>query len=696
MNLQPRYRPGDCIGEHYRVHEIKMGGMGEVYLCLDLKEMYPYALKTFQQRYLTNSKIHDLFKTEVATWVSLEKHPNIVRCFMMDILDNQPFMILEWIAGEEGKGADLRGWLQHGPLDLQTALEIIIDVVCGLIYAQQKQPGLVHRDLKPENILVTQGGLAKITDFGLAQIVEQAGLAAEGAVYGRHSMISKGGIAGTPAYMAPEQWRGEPLDERTDIYALGCILYEMLTGQFPFWARHKSDGLPTLPTSLPKILDDLLQSCLAKVQTERPTGLTELLSCLTNLYRQQFDQPPPSRPTLGKFTAIDYNDRGITYSNLKLYKLALADFNQAIQLNPSYVGGYANRGIAFKSLGMIEAALRDFEKAITIAPEDPRIYVNRGNAYLQQQEYELAFSDFELAIQLDPNYVKAYYNRGSALVDLAQYDSALKDFNHAIDIDPNVGELYANRGYVYQQMQQSDLALEDFQKAVKINPYLIEVYSNRGSIYSNQARYDLALEDFNSAVELDPNDAQVFSNRGLLYHKLRKYDAALQDYNRAVELAPNNAGVYFNRGVTFNQIHQFEAALGDFEKTIEIAPNYTPAYLNAGSILANLGKFSEALSFFEEAALRGDLQATKYAIQIRQILGKSTETVANPIDAALQSFHNAQSIEEMQQAVERFPFMAQPNFIAVVVQSVMAERINREQISQFERHLKWLEQIADW
>ncbi len=180
-----------------------MGGMGEVYLCLDLETMYPYALKTFQQRYQSQA-LRRAFETEVATWVALEKHPNIVRCFMMDILDNRPFMELEWIAGEEGKGTDLRGWLQGGPLELKLALEITIDICQGLIHAQEKQPGLVHRDLKPENILVAQGSLAKITDFGLAQIVKQAVLEITEAPSGARrwqSLTHKNGIVGTPPYI---------------------------------------------------------------------------------------------------------------------------------------------------------------------------------------------------------------------------------------------------------------------------------------------------------------------------------------------------------------------------------------------------------------------------------------------------------------------------------------------------------------
>ena len=90
---KPRYQPGDRIGGRYQVHKALLGGMGEVYLCLDLEEMVPYALKTFQPRY-QSSLLRRAFEQEVATWVALEKHPNIVRCFLMDILDNQPFMVL--------------------------------------------------------------------------------------------------------------------------------------------------------------------------------------------------------------------------------------------------------------------------------------------------------------------------------------------------------------------------------------------------------------------------------------------------------------------------------------------------------------------------------------------------------------------------------------------------------------------------
>ena len=189
-----RYRKGDKIGGRYLVYQALAGGMGEVYLCLDLKEYVPFALKTFQERFLENVHLRRAFDSEVATWVGLGRHPNIVNCSHLDRIENRPFMFLEWILGDELHGTDLRGWLRNGPLDPQVAQGFAIDIARGLIHADRMQPGIVHRDLKPENVLVGPGRVAKITDFGLAKVVQSAGfeiLATERKPGARQSLISR-------------------------------------------------------------------------------------------------------------------------------------------------------------------------------------------------------------------------------------------------------------------------------------------------------------------------------------------------------------------------------------------------------------------------------------------------------------------------------------------------------------------------
>ncbi len=189
MPNEPRYREGDKIAGRYLVHEARVGGVGELYLCLDLRENLPFALKTLKARYLTTPKVREYFEYEAATWVKLEKHPNVVRCFYLDKLDSVPFLFLEWVLGTEGVGTDLRDWLvRRGPLEPRRALEFTLDVCRALDHAGRKVAGFVHCDVKPQNVLVAQGQLAKLTDFGLARLVRDTDL-----VPGKQSASAAGG-----------------------------------------------------------------------------------------------------------------------------------------------------------------------------------------------------------------------------------------------------------------------------------------------------------------------------------------------------------------------------------------------------------------------------------------------------------------------------------------------------------------------
>lgn len=715
MKLRSRYKKGDRIGNRYQVHQALLGGMGEVYLCLDLEGMHPYALKTFQQSYQTQA-LCQAFEMEVAIWVGLEKHPNIVRCFHMDTLDNQPFMVLDWVVGERGKGTDLRSWLQQGPLAMKLALEITIDICRGLQHAQQKQPGLVHRDLKPENILIAQGGMARVTDFGLAQIVAKAKLdtvnrEAEGDWNGPQSLVQAGGAVGTPAYMPPEQWRGELLDVRTDIYAVGCILYEMLSGQMPFqlgfsprtreevdrWlgqmqALHKQGNRPELSDQLPTSLRSLVQHCLRRDPAERPDSLETMLANMTQLYWQAFGQTPPERPEPGKFTAGDYNNRGNTYLALGQNDRALADYQQTIQLDPQDATAYTNRGVTYSKIGQFDRSLADYDQALQLNPQYADAYFNRGNTYYKLQQHQLALADYSRVLNLDPTDSAIYNQRGIIYSELQQHQLALSEFNQAIDLDPKLARSYLLRGLLYQDLQQHQLALADFNRAIELDTEDKAAYFLRGKTYSELQQHQLALADFNRAIGLDAEYIDAYFNRGRTYLVLEQYQLALVDFNRAIDLDPEDYGAYVFRGNIYRELQQHQLTLADFNRAIELHPEEAISYLQLGVVLMDTGQLRESLSYLEKALQMGLDEARDLLAVVRQAL-KGPVTTAETHQAAFESFLQVASQADITEAVVNFPIMIEPIFIAALEEAI-DQGVPPEEQSTFQKRLTWLRQIA--
>ncbi len=480
MKNSSTYQPGDTIGGMYEVHQCLTGGMGVVYLCLDLENHEPYALKTFHSRARLDADLRTTFEREITTWIALENHPNIVRCFSMNIFNDQPFMILEWVSCDEQRGSDLRSWVESGPLDLRTALEIIIDVARGLAHAQQKQPGIVHCDIKPENILIDDGRVAKITDFGLARIFQTAPLKIpqDNRAPGRFQAVPEDRhIVGTPAYMAPEQWRGDVLDVRTDIYALGCVLYEMMTGHWVFDGstltgfrrNHLEADIPHLSGdySFPPMLDAVLDRCLAKDPCDRFAAVDELLYHITDVYFQEFCALPRMITSRNGFSAIDFNNRGSTYARLHYYDESLRDFDVAITSDPNYAIAYVNRGSVYATLERHEDALEDYTHALALDPDDPLTYLLRGQAYAGLGEHYAALADYTQAIKLEPTDATFYYWRGKTSLALRKPDRALADFSIATMLNPEYTAAYYETGEMLAHQGKLHEALSYFKKAAQ-------------------------------------------------------------------------------------------------------------------------------------------------------------------------------------------------------------------------------------
>src|SRR5207244_7104248 len=232
---------------HYNITEkIGAGGMGEVYRARDTKLKRDVAIKILPNEFSRDRERMSRFQREAELLASLN-HPNIAGIYDIQESNGLRYLVLELVEGET-----LADRIGRGPIPVEDALAIARNICKALAAAHEK--GVVHRDLKPANIKVAPDGKVKLLDFGLAKSMENA--RSNATLSNSPTVVSgttAGVILGTAAYMSPEQARGKPTDKRTDMWAFGCVLYEMLTGRQLFSAETVTDTLAAIVTKEPDL-----------------------------------------------------------------------------------------------------------------------------------------------------------------------------------------------------------------------------------------------------------------------------------------------------------------------------------------------------------------------------------------------------------------------------------------------------------
>ncbi len=306
-------------------------------------------------------------------------------------------------------------------------------------------------------------------------------------------------------------------------------------------------------------------------------------------------------PTEEQLTAERYFEGGNVRALQRDFAGAIADYTEAIRLNPKYAEVYNNRGVARHHGGDYAGATEDCTEAIRLDPQWAAAYTNRGLARHRRGDYAEAIADYDEAIRLDPQWAVAYNNRGLARVGRGNYVGAIADYAEAIRLNPRDAEAYYNRGLARYHQGDTAGAIADYTEAIRLNPQMMIAYNNRGVVRANLRNTAGAIADWTEAIRLDPQDAEVYSNRGQARYDQGDTAGAIADWTEAIRLNPQMAMVYNNRGAARYDQGDTAGAIVDWAEAIRLNPQEAAAHINRGGAYFALKQYDQALSDFKTA-----------------------------------------------------------------------------------------------
>jgi len=566
------------FGRYEVVEEIGAGGMGKVYRVFDKKINEMVALKLIRPEIGTDRSIIERFSQELKTARKIA-HRNVCRMFDIGEEAGTHFITMEYVTGE-----DLRSLIKRiGQLTVGKTIEIAKQIGEGL--AEAHALGIVHRDLKPQNIMIDREGKPKIMDFGIARFVRMK------------SVTAPGTIIGTPEYMSPEQAEGKETDQRSDLYSLGIILFEALTGRVPFEGdtplsiaiKHKTERPPDprkLNSQIPEDLNSLVLKCLEKDKEKRYQTAAEIIA--------ELDKIEKGIPTTQR---VVHDKKPLTAREITI----------KFKMKKVLVPGGVILALAAVAVGVWLLWPKP-------KPIDPTVLWNEGKKYWEEKKYDRALVQFNKLLSIESGHFEAQLSVAQILKEQGNNDKAVVEYEKAIGLnkdDPrsykDLAEIYWNESKRYWAQKKYDEALVQLRKLVSLDNRHFEAQLSIAQILKEDGKADEAIPEYEKAIGLKKEDpraykdlAEIFWSEGKKLWAEKKYREALDHFKKLLAMDASHFEAQLSMAQILKEEGKVDEAVREFEKAIGLKKEDPQAYKDLGEIFEGKQDKNKALKYYQE------------------------------------------------------------------------------------------------
>jgi serine/threonine protein kinase/tetratricopeptide (TPR) repeat protein len=644
---------GQTLGPYTVLSKVGAGGMGEIYRARDPRLGRDVAIKVLPVSVSSDPGRLQRFEREARAVAALS-HPNILAVFDVGSSPT-PYLVTELLEGET-----LRGALEKGPLPPKRTVEVAMQLVAGLVAAHDR--GIVHRDLKPENVFLTRDGVVKILDFGLAKAAASADGSGEGdgPTVTRAGATEAGTVVGTVGYMSPEQVRGQTADPRSDLFATGAMLYEMLSGRRAFQGATPADTMSlvlreappelTLPPGTSSALSRVTYRCLEKNPADRFQSARDLKFSLESMAEGSGVAPPATNADESSVAVLPFANLSADADNqyfsdglseelitalARLPGLRVASRTSSFRFRDG-AADVRDIGSQLHVTSVLEGSVRRAGQRLRVTAQ----LVNVADGYqLWSERYDREMTDvFEIQDGIVGAIVKAlapaltgeasravrrgtenpeayelylkgrhyWHQRSPATVRLAA-----QNFQQAIALDPVYALPYCGladcygilRVYGWTRAEENrDLAAAAVASAIRLGPDLAEAnFSQAFYTFYFARRWREAAQSFARARALDPRSSLNHGYSALFATMERQMADARRFADCARELDPLSPFIHGLSSCAFYVMGDFDEAERSSRRALELQSDYLLGLWTHGLALCGLARFDEGLAALEHA-----------------------------------------------------------------------------------------------